>query len=100
FGAACPLWPLYEALARPMVPIRAVVELAGRVPQRFLTYAFSEPRYPGGFDGPQVVEAMMLILPAPPARQEGERAIGTSCRICPRAACVARREPSILSLDA
>ena len=98
FGAACPLWPLYEALARPMVPIRAIVELAGRVPQRFLTYAFSEPRHPGGFEGPQVVEALMLVLPAPIERAEGERLIGPSCRICPRAECVARREPSILSV--
>ncbi len=96
-GAACPLWPLYEALARPMVPIRAVVEMAGRVPQRFLTYAFSEPRHPGGFDGPQVVEAQMLILPPPEQRGEVERPIGASCRICPRADCAARREPSILA---
>ncbi|MDW4547957.1 short-chain fatty acyl-CoA regulator family protein [Defluviimonas sp. D31] len=95
-GAACPLWPLYEALARPMVPIRSAVEMAGRVPQRFLTYAFSEPRHPGGFDGPQVVEAQMLILPAPEERG-GERPIGPSCRICPRGGCAARREPSILS---
>lgn len=95
-GAACPLWPLYEALARPMVPVRAAVEMAGRVPQRFLTYALSEPRHPGGFDGPVVVEAQMLILSAPAARGPGERAIGASCRICPRRACVARREPSIL----
>ncbi|MDH5528916.1 MAG: DUF2083 domain-containing protein, partial [Paracoccaceae bacterium] len=69
-----------------------------RVPQRFLTYAFSEPRHPGGFEGPQVVEALMLVLPAPIERAEGERLIGPSCRICPRAECVARREPSILSV--
>ncbi|MEZ5779967.1 MAG: short-chain fatty acyl-CoA regulator family protein [Paracoccaceae bacterium] len=97
FGAACPLWPLYEALARPMVPIRAEVEMAGRVPQRFLTYAFSEPRHPGGFDGPAVVEAWMLILPAAGSRTGMERPIGASCRICPREDCVARREPSIFA---
>ncbi|MEZ5730950.1 MAG: short-chain fatty acyl-CoA regulator family protein [Paracoccaceae bacterium] len=97
FGAACPLWPLYEALARPMVPIRAMVELAGQVPQRFLTYAFSEPRHPGGFDGPAVVEALMLILPAPVARAGQDRPIGSSCRICTRGGCPARREPSILT---
>jgi len=80
-----------------MVPLRATVEMAGRVPQRFLTYAVSEPRHPGGFDGPVVVEALMLILPAPAARGPQERAIGASCRICPRPGCVARREPSILA---
>lgn len=96
-GAACPLWPLYEALVRPTVPIRTPVEMAGRVPVRFLTYAYSEPRHPGGFDGPQVVEALMLILPATEARTGAERPIGSSCRICPRGDCVARREPSILA---
>lgn len=97
FGAACPLWPLYEALARPMQPIRAVVDMAGRLPQRFLTFAFCEPRAPAGFDGPVLAEAFMLILPAPPERTPSERAVGSSCRICPRAACPGRREPSILT---
>ncbi|GAB4383496.1 short-chain fatty acyl-CoA regulator family protein [Albidovulum sp.] len=95
-GAACPLWPLFEALLRPMTPLRVGVEMAGRVPQRFLTYAFAEIRHPGGFDGPPVIEAAMLILPPAGERTGTERPIGPSCRICPRADCVARREPSIL----
>jgi predicted transcriptional regulator/DNA-binding XRE family transcriptional regulator len=95
-GAACPLWPLYEALARPMAPIRAAIETAGRLPVRFQTYAFAETRFPGGFDGPPVTEALMLILPAKGPRSGAERVVGTSCRICPRADCVARREPSIV----
>ncbi len=97
FGAACPLWPLYEALSRPMQPIRAVLDLAGRVPQRFLSFAFCQPSQPAGFDGPQLMEAMMLILPAPAERAPVERPVGTSCRICPRGACLGRREPSILA---
>ncbi len=97
FGAACPLWPLYEALTRPMQPIRAVVDMAGRLPQRFLTYAFCEPRQPGGFDGPVLMEAMMLILPGPREAPGDARAVGSSCRICPRGACPGRREPSILA---
>ncbi|TCP38050.1 helix-turn-helix transcriptional regulator [Rhodovulum marinum] len=99
FGAACPLWPLYQALARPMAPLRAVVELGGPVPQRFLTYALCQPALAGGFDGPQVLEAAMLILPEEtvPAPEGRGQPIGTSCRICPRRGCVARREPSILA---
>ncbi|MBK5946684.1 XRE family transcriptional regulator [Rhodobacter veldkampii DSM 11550] len=97
YGAACPLWPLYEALARPMQPIRAVVELAGRLPQRFLTYAICIPTQPGGFDGPQVLESMMLILPAPAVCGDVERPVGVTCRVCPRRDCLARREPTILT---
>ena len=95
-GAACPLWPLYEALARPMVPIRTAIEMAGRLPVRFLAWAFAETRYPAGFDGPPVTEALMLILPAKGPRSGAERVVGASCRICPRAGCAARREPSIV----
>lgn len=97
FGAACPLWPLYEALGRPMQPIRAVVDMAGRLPQRFLTYGFCQPSQPGGFDGPLLMQAMMLILPAPRDMAQEARPVGSSCRICPRAACPGRREPSILT---
>ncbi len=43
FGAACPLWPLYQALARPMTPVRAVLEMPGRTPQVFLAHAVAQP---------------------------------------------------------
>lgn len=96
FGAACPLWPLYQALSRPMVPIRAVVEMAGRAPRRFLTYAICQTSHPGGFEGPQVIRASMLILPAGPQDVSRAEEVGTSCRICPREDCPARREPSLM----
>jgi len=99
FGAACPLWPLYQALLRPQVPIRMRVEQAGRDTPRFMTYAIAELRQPAGFDGVQIVEAVMLIVPEGSAALAGEAAlpIGTSCRICPRDMCAARREVSILA---
>ncbi|MBL3571429.1 XRE family transcriptional regulator [Rhodovulum sp. BSW8] len=99
FGAACPLWPLYQALSRPMAPVRAVVELGGATPQRFLTYAICQPVLAAGFDGPQVLEAAMLILPEGTVAlpRMAAQPVGTSCRICPRRGCVARREPSILA---
>ncbi|MDU8946568.1 helix-turn-helix domain-containing protein [Ovoidimarina sediminis] len=99
FGAACPLLPLYQALGRPMSPVRAIVEQAGRHSARFLTYAISQPGQPADFDGPVVFEATMLILPEPqpPQRQAQVIPIGPTCRVCPRDHCVARREPSILS---
>lgn len=97
FGAACPLWPLYQALSRPMAPIRAVVEMAGRGGGRFRAYAFCQPSHPQGFDGPQVLEAFMLILPEPGAAQPGDLPVGSACRVCPRPDCAARREPSFLA---
>lgn len=97
FGAACALWPLYQALSRPMAPIRAVVEMAGRGGGRFLTYAFCRPGHPQGFDGPQVLEAQMLVLPEPGPAQPGDLPVGSTCRVCPREACAARREPSFLA---
>lgn len=99
FGAACPLWPLYQALSRPLAPIRAAVEMAGRDPRRFMAYAVAEPTGVPGFDAPPVFEAVMLIVPGDRARvpSEGALRVGTSCRICPRRDCPARREPSILA---
>ena len=43
FGAACPLWPLYKALNRPLSPIRSVLEIADRDNRKFVTYAVAEP---------------------------------------------------------
>lgn len=101
FGAACALWPLYQAMSRPMAPVRTVLEHAGRPGQAFLAYAISHPSYPGGFGGPAVFEAAMLLLPpglADPGADMGEpQVVGTSCRVCPVPSCPARREPSILS---
>lgn len=100
FGAACPLWPLYQALVRPMTPIRMRVEQAGRNASAYLTYAISQPATPAGFEMPQVFRATMLILPEDLAGRDEAAAIlpiGSSCRICPRSACQARREPSILT---
>ena len=99
FGAACPLLPLYQALSRPMSPVRALVEQAGRTPRTFLTYSIAQPAYQAGFGDPTVFEATMLIFDAGPGAREPGAAVpvGPTCRICPREACSARREPTILS---
>ncbi|MDE3122433.1 MAG: DUF2083 domain-containing protein [Paracoccaceae bacterium] len=95
FGAGCPLWPLYQSLARPMLPIRARLTFAGRDETRFTAFAICVPRVPAAFDAPQVNEAVMLIQPGADAGPA--EPVGASCRICPREDCPARREPSILS---
>ena len=95
FGAGCPLWPLYEALARPGVPVRRFVEQAGRQQRTYLAYAIARSSRPEGLDGPVLHEATMLLLPDPPSAPVPAR-VGPSCRTCPRPACPARREPSVL----
>lgn len=99
FGAACTLWPLYQALSHPMAPMRSVVEMSGRDPLRFLIYSVAQPAGPVGFDHPLTFEATMLILPKDRVQlpELPVLRIGTNCRICPRTACEVRREPSILA---
>jgi transcriptional regulator with XRE-family HTH domain len=96
YSAGCALWPLFEALRRPMEPIRRPMVLAGRDEVAVEALAIAEIRYPEGFGRPAAVEAWMLIWPAPGVRQEAEP-VGTSCRICARADCMARREPSVFA---
>lgn len=93
-GAACALWPIFEALSRPMVPVRKTVDVPGTTRQQFVCHAIAEPKFTGDFDAPQVLEAVMLIEPA--QKDANATPIGTSCRICPREPCPARRETSIL----
>jgi transcriptional regulator with XRE-family HTH domain len=100
FGAACPLWPLFTALSRPMQPIEALVEFGPALPNapRFLLRAFCMTRHPSGFAGPELRQAMMLICPAlPDTSPLPSFGIGSTCRTCQREPCAARREPSILS---
>ncbi len=102
FGAACALWPLYEALAQPFTPVRRLLAAAGRgAGGRYQAFAWAERAYPAGFDGPPVLKAQMLILPATGGSGadpgEAPRMVGSTCRVCAAPACPARREPSILA---
>lgn len=92
YGAGCPLWPLYGALARPMVPDRQVLELPdGR---RFTAWAVSQPAGLAGFGGAPVMEAVMLLRALPEAADPLDAAVqvGPGCALCPREGCAARRE--------
>jgi predicted transcriptional regulator len=95
FASACPLWPLYDALLRPGVPVAAELVVAGPVPLRFRAWAVAEMRWPQGHDRPGVTEAIMLIAPAAGPAGGAERMVGATCRVCMAADCPARREPPI-----
>ncbi|OJY29016.1 MAG: XRE family transcriptional regulator [Rhodobacterales bacterium 65-51] len=96
FGAACALWPLFEALARPMMPVLAEIEMAGRRRARFAARAWGEASWPEGFGGVEVRQAAMLLSPVPDAGGSVRR-VGATCRICPEPGCPARREAPIVS---
>ena len=98
FGTACPLWPLFQSLSRPMMPMRRPVRLAGRSEGAFLTYAVAQPKGAPRLNREPLFEAHMLILPRVPGPNEAEEAprVGVTCRICPRSDCPGRREPSLM----
>lgn len=103
FGGACPLWPLYQALVQPGRPLRSALEFAGRPPVRFVAHAVAGARDPLRFDPPQVWESAMLVTPASALGGGASDSVpapvlvGSSCRVCPRLSCAARREPSIVA---
>ncbi|SFE90626.1 helix-turn-helix domain-containing protein [Roseivivax sediminis] len=96
FGAGCPLWPLYHALTRPMMPLSAPLAQPGRERGRFVAHAVAVPRGPLVPGAPPLFEAHMLIVPAAPGAAES-LPVGVTCRICPRERCAGRREPSIIA---
>jgi hypothetical protein len=98
FGSACPLWPIYTALGRGSGVVLAEVQTAGRGGRRFRTISHCALRYPQGAAGVELREASMLIEPVVGTSGVAEALlVGSTCRICPREGCAARREPSILS---
>jgi len=97
FGAACPLWPLFSAFTQPMRPIRQITQFAGRDAPRFQTYAVATTLSEHDYEGPEIYQATMLIVPMEGTEtQTPDRIVGAACRICPQVTCKARREPSIL----
>lgn len=109
FGGGCPVWPLYQAMMQPMRPLRCLVETTTRPVARFVVHALAGPVSGMQFELPQVWQSMMLLSPpglsaaADAGAAGGDGAamavlrVGSSCRVCPRAECPSRREPSIVA---
>ena len=95
-AGGCPLWPLFEALAQPGRPLRRFAALPGQGAPRFLCHAVAVLRETPDWDAAPLLEATMLVTPAAPVPEAGDRLVGPTCRLCPRKDCPARREPSIL----
>lgn len=100
YGAACPLWPLFQVMGQPGHVLRQRMQVPGRTEAVFDCFATAEATGPVTVNTPPLTQATMLIVPVPsPDQRSGEDPIemGASCRICPRRGCNGRREPSILS---
>ena len=98
FGASCPLWPVFAALSHPMKPLRRELAQLGRTAARFECVAIAEPAAPVAFDTDPLYRSTMLITPLGAADPDDTAAlpVGSSCRVCPKRSCPARREPSVL----
>lgn len=95
YGAACPLWPLYQALSQPHIPLRRQIQQRGRGGASFTCFAYGWHAGAAGFRRDPMVQAIMLIFPLT-EQSEDAIPVGVSCRVCTREACDARREPTIL----
>jgi XRE family transcriptional regulator, fatty acid utilization regulator len=95
FGACCPLWPLFSVLGQPGQVVSARVVQAGGAQAPFDAFATCETQGVAGYNEAPMVQAAMLLLPVPAGAAPAAE-MGSTCRVCPREACAARREPSIL----
>lgn len=94
--AGCPLWPIYTALTQPMRPIKAEVAMPGQAGAHFMCYAIATPKVQNDFDTTLVFESTMLVVSDPAPGPIPQIPVGSSCRICSRAGCEVRREPSVM----
>nr|WP_255670586.1 helix-turn-helix transcriptional regulator [Cognatishimia sp. F0-27] len=107
FGAACPLWPLYRALSRPVMLIADTVEQKGQGDAPHRAIAVALPKGPMPLGREPLFEAVMMVQRDAYATQsrvsDGAASgreilsVGVACRICSKIQCEGRREPSILS---
>ncbi len=97
-GNACPLWPVFQGFSQPERPLQDLIELPGGM--QFFTLTVALPRVEITFGAPPDYQSAMLFLPLDqspwPTIPQPARAVGISCRICPRENCAARSEETVL----
>lgn len=97
FGAACPLWPLFQSLSHPLTTLSERLRTGGRDASDFQTFTACDWEGAGIYGEIALLRAHMLVVPSVMDVDLPGRSVGMSCRICPIEACVARREPSVLT---
>jgi predicted transcriptional regulator len=97
FGAACALWPLFSVLTEPGRVDRSMIVQLGRGRATFACFAIADVVGTAEYNAAPLLRSTMLVLPRQDADTTDAQEVGSNCRVCPRASCAARREPSILS---
>lgn len=93
-GAACPLWPLYQALTQPGRAIRRIVRLPGAAHTPFECFAIATSVGDVSFDAEARFKATMLVRPA--RNENAPDVVGPGCRVCSVKDCASRRHPSLV----
>ncbi|MEM6659566.1 MAG: helix-turn-helix domain-containing protein [Pseudomonadota bacterium] len=98
-GETCPFWPVFQALNRPLVPIRKRIVQLGRTAAEFDCYAYAWPHITAGAEFEPSYRSIMMVQRVDESAQSvvPTAEVGQSCRVCPSSDCASRREPSILS---
>lgn len=94
---SCPLWPIFAAIQSPMTPIVADVVLPDPAETRFRCFSVSATRRQAVFGAPILMQATMLVVADPAQSDTPAIPVGSTCRICAREGCTARREPSVIA---
>ncbi|GJM03720.1 MAG: XRE family transcriptional regulator [Rhodomicrobium sp.] len=101
YSSACPLWPIYGAMSQPMHPISALIVMPSG--EQFMAYAVSRFHTPGRPGVPGQLRSTMLFsgVNIPMADRLSrdmlpEITVGFQCSVCPRTACLSRRNGYLL----
>jgi predicted transcriptional regulator len=103
-GGSCPLWSVHRVFRSPRQVVPEWVELPGG--DRFFSISRTVTSGGGSFGAARVERAIALACAeehahriiysdAPSLSSETATPIGVACRLCHRAACIARAEPPI-----
>ena len=103
FSSICALWPAFQALSTPSLPISEIIVLPNG--REFLARAIALSTSPAQFGKSPTFSSAMLVTSLNDAHKFGmwsggaslvSRKVGTSCRLCQKETCDARSEPTIL----
>jgi len=95
-GAACPRWPLYQALTQPGRALHRIVRLPGAARTTFECFAIAGPAGEATFGEVPRIEATMLVRPT--RRGDDPDIVGPGCRVCAVPDCDSRRQLSIVGM--